>query len=310
MSETKQLSEAEDHVRKILLVPHTGRSANLEAAAEAAQLLESAGIEVRVLAGDFPEKLIRHPILGGYPRVGHSPQAAEDCELVVVLGGDGTFLRAADIAHSNDTPVLGINMGHVGFLAEWEQESMAEAMQRIINRDWWIEDRMTIQATVFDADGRVVGTGWALNELSLENLNRSGVLDVVVEVDGRPVSSYGCDGVLISTPTGSTAYAFSAGGPVLWPELDAMLVVPNNAHALFDRPMVVSPQSTLAVELDQDSASRVVLDGFRHLPHGIRIEVTRGTQAVRWVRLDSAPFADRLVHKFRLPVTGWRGRRG
>ncbi|MEJ5919944.1 MULTISPECIES: NAD kinase [unclassified Corynebacterium] len=305
-------SHRNSNVREILLVPHTGRSANLKAAAEAAELLEAAGVHVRVLAGDHPEALMRHPVLGKFPRYGHSPQAAEGCELVLVLGGDGTFLRAADIAHSMDLPVLGINMGHVGFLAEWEQESMNEAITRIIDRNWRIEDRMTITVTVRDTNGRVIGTGWALNEVSIENLNRRGVLDVILEVDGRPVSSYGCDGVLISTPTGSTAYAFSAGGPILWPELDAILVVPNNAHALFDRPMAVAPQSTVAVETNPETSSaQAVLDGFRPIamPPGARVEITRGTQPVRWVRLDSAPFADRLVSKFRLPVTGWRGPR-
>lgn len=299
--------------RRVLLVPHTGRSSNLEAAAEAARLLEDAGIDVRMLSGDSPEALIRHPVLGGYPRYGHSPEAAADCELVLVLGGDGTFLRAADLAYSNDLPVLGINMGHVGFLAEWEQESMTEAIRHVIDRTWRVEDRMTIAVTVRDGNGYVTGSGWALNELALENMNRRGVLDVVLEVDQRPVSSYGCDGVLVSTPTGSTAYAFSAGGPVLWPELDAMLVVPNNAHALFDRPLVVSPASTVAVETSATGGpAQAMLDGFRSLmcPPGSRIEITRAEQPVRWVRLDAAPFADRLVHKFRLPVTGWRGPRG
>lgn len=299
--------------RRVLLVPHTGRSPNLAAAAEAARLLEDAGIEVRVLAGDSPESLIKHPVLGSFPRFGHSPEAAEGCELILVLGGDGTFLRAADIAHANDLPVLGINMGHVGFLAEWEQESMTEAITRVIDRSWRVEDRMTIEVSVTDIEGKVTGSGWALNELSLENLNRRGVLDVVLEVDERPVSSYGCDGVLVSTPTGSTAYAFSAGGPVLWPELDAMLVVPNNAHALFDRPLVVSPFSSIAVETAPDTTpSEAILDGFKRLkvPPGSRVEVHRGPQPVRWVRLDNVPFADRVVHKFRLPVTGWRGPRG
>lgn len=297
--------------RRVLLVPHTGRSPNLAAAAEAARLLEDAGIEVRVLAGDSPESLIKHPVLGSFPRFGHSPEAAEGCELILVLGGDGTFLRAADIAHANDLPVLGINMGHVGFLAEWEQESMTEAITRVIDRSWRVEDRMTIEVSVTDIEGKVTGSGWALNELSLENLNRRGVLDVVLEVDERPVSSYGCDGVLVSTPTGSTAYAFSAGGPVLWPELDAMLVVPNNAHALFARPMVVSPSSRVAVETGTRSGPAVViLDGRRVVdaPAGSRVEVVRGARPVRWVRLDDSPFTDRLVTKFELPVTGWRGR--
>ena len=139
-----------------------------------------------------------------------------------------------------------------------------------------------------------------------------GVLDAILEVDGRPVSSFGCDGVLISTPTGSTAYAFSAGGPVLWPELDAILVVPNNAHALFTKPLVVSPRSTVAVESNPDaSPAMAVMDGFRPIPMppGSRVEVVRGARPVRWVRLDESTFTDRLVTKLRLPVSGWRGPR-
>ncbi|MDO4609269.1 NAD kinase [Corynebacterium sp.] len=298
--------------RTVLLVPNPGRTPNLEGAAEAARLLDDAGIEVRVLAGEAPELLIDDPVLGGFRRYGHSPKAAEGCELVLALGGDGTFLRAADVAHANDLPVLGVNMGHVGFLAEWEQESMREAVQRVIDRDWREEDRMVIDVVVRDAHGHVTAKGWALNEMSLENVSRRGVLDVVLEVDRRPVSSYGCDGVLVSTPTGSTAYAFSAGGPVVWPELDAMLVVPNNAHALFDRPMVVAPRSVVAVETAPTSPECLaILDGFRNITvaPGSRVEVTAGRRPVRWVRLDSSPFSDRLVHKFRLPVTGWRGPR-
>jgi NAD+ kinase len=127
------------------------------------------------------------------------------------------------------------------------------------------------------------------------------------------VSSFGCDGVLVATPTGSTAYAFSAGGPVVWPELEALLVIPSNAHALFARPLVTSPDSVVAVETVATGHNAVVyLDGRRELvlPRGGRVEIVRGNNPVRWVRLDSAPFADRMVRKFELPVKGWRGRRG
>jgi len=227
-----------------------------------------------------------------------------------VLGGDGTFLRGADLAHQADLPVLGINLGHVGFLAEWESDSLDEAILRVIAGDYDIEDRMTLDVVVRDENRRVLSTGWALNEVSVENTNRRGVLDAILEVDARPVSSFGCDGVLVSTPTGSTAYAFSAGGPVVWPELDAMVVVPNNAHALFAKPLIVSPHSQVAVEsLSDASAAIAIMDGFRtaDMPPGSRIEVCRGKRPVRWVRLDHTPFTDRLVTKFRLPVTGWRG---
>lgn len=296
--------------REVLLVPHTGRRTNVESAARAAELLDAAGIVVRVLVYRDASSVAEHPVLGRFDLYRHSYEAALGVELVLVLGGDGTFLRAADIAHSVDVPVLGINLGHIGFLAEWEKDSLDEAIQRVIDCDYRVEDRMTVEVRVTNNEKKCLGTGWALNEVSIENQDRSGVLDVLLEVDARPVSTYGCDGVLISTPTGSTAYAFSAGGPVLWPELDAILVVPNNAHALFARPLVVSPHSTVAVESTMRSnPAEVVMDGFRKLPMppGSRVEVVRGVRPVRWVRLDDVTFTDWLVIKFRLPVEGWRG---
>lgn len=294
--------------REVLLVPHTGRVSNLESASVAAQMLHEAGIGVRLATGHDAEVIARHPVLSMFPVFGHDVAATDGVELVLVLGGDGTFLRAADLAHAADLPVLGINLGHVGFLAEWESDSMEEAINRVISRDYRVEDRMTLRVVVRDEDRTKLHEGWALNEVSVENLNRRGVLDATLEVDSRPVSSFGCDGVLISTPTGSTAYAFSAGGPVLWPELDAMLVVPNNAHALFAKPLVVSPHSRVAVE-SVSAPAVAIMDGFRtcDVPPGGRVEVVRGERPVRWVRLDDLPFTDRLVRKFRLPVDGWRG---
>ena len=288
--------------REILLVPHANRQQNLEATSRAAELLQDAGITVRVCADE--------KVLPGLKHVSHTEGAAAGCELVLVLGGDGTFLRAADMARAVDIPVLGINLGHVGFLAEWEVESLDQALVRVIEKRYRVEDRLTIDVSIFDEEGTLLNRSWALNEASVENQNRSGVLDAILEVDRRPVSSFGCDGVLISTPTGSTAYAFSAGGPVLWPSLDAILVVPNNAHALFTKPLVVSPNSLVAVESTmRTTPATVILDGFREfaMPPGARVEVVRGERPVRWVRLDDQPFTDRLVSKLRLPVEGWRG---
>lgn len=302
--------ELMDTAREILLVPHTGRADNVESAARAAHLLTESGIKVRVLGDNTDSPLDEYESLRNLIRVPHTAKAAGGCELVLVLGGDGTFLRAADLAHAVDAPVIGINLGHIGFLAESEAESMDAAVQRIIDRTYRIEDRMTLDVSVYDSDGDLLASSWALNEASLENLDRRGVLDAILEVDARPVTGFGCDGVLVSTPTGSTAYAFSAGGPVVWPELDAIVVVPNNAHALFTKPLVVAPTSTVAVESASKSSDAVVaLDGFRVLPMppGARVEVRRGNRPVRWVRLDSKPFTDRLVTKLQLPVHGWRG---
>jgi NAD+ kinase len=235
--------------------------------------------------------------------------AAVGCELVLVLGGDGTFLRAAELARNAEIPVLGINLGRIGFLAEAEAEVIDTVLDHVVARNYRVEERMTLDITVRGKD-KVVSHGWALNEASLEKGARLGVIGVVLEIDGRPVSSFGCDGVLVSSPTGSTAYAFSAGGPVVWPDLEAIIVVPNNAHALFARPMVTSPTALIAIEIEDDSHDALVYcDGRREMrvPAGGRLEVTKCTTPLKWVRLDSAPFTDRLVRKFRLPVTGWRG---
>ncbi|AQQ15188.1 Inorganic polyphosphate/ATP-NAD kinase [Corynebacterium glaucum] len=301
--------------REILLVPHFYRPDNIASASKAASLLEDAGIRVRLLDQGEPgseQPIDKDPVLNQLERVAPDSQAAAGCELVLVLGGDGTFLRAAAVAREQDLPVLGINLGHVGFLAEGEAESLETAIAHVIDRTYFVEDRMTIDVQVLDAEGKPIETSWALNECSVENTDRTRVLDAILEVDFRPVSSFGCDGVLISTPTGSTAYAFSAGGPVMWPALDAILVVPNNAHALFAKPMVVSPRSTVAVESEPTTGRAVaVMDGFRRIemPPGSRVEVIRGHRPVKWVRLDKRPFTDRLVRKFQLPVSGWRGPR-
>lgn len=301
--------------REILLVPHFYRPENITSASTAARLLQDAGISVRLLVSGPDGKkgpVDDDPVLNQLERVGASPDAAAGCELVLVLGGDGTFLRAASFARDQDVPVLGINLGHVGFLAEGEAESLETALQHVVEKTYFVEDRMTIDVLVRNAEDEEIGRGWALNECSIESLDRSGVLDAILEVDFRPVSSFGCDGVLISTPTGSTAYAFSAGGPVMWPALDAILVVPNNAHALFAKPLVVSPRSTVAVESEPTTGPAVVvMDGFRRIemPPGARVEVIRGQRPVKWVKLDERPFTDRLVRKFQLPVSGWRGPR-
>lgn len=304
---------AEATHREILLVPHLFRASNIHSAARAAEMLQDAGITVRLLEQEQMEVIETNPVLSGLTRAAADDDAAAGCELVLVLGGDGTFLRAASYAHAQDIPVLGINLGHVGFLAEGEASSLEKVVCQVIDRSYRVVDRMTLDVAVIGDGGEVLGRSWALNECSIENSDRSRVLDATLEVDFRPVSSFGCDGVLISTPTGSTAYAFSAGGPIMWPQLDAILVVPNNAHALFAKPLVVAPTSTVAVESErQTTQATAVMDGQRRMtvPAGSRVEVARGTRPVRWVRLDDRPFTDRLVDKFQLPVSGWRGPRG
>jgi NAD+ kinase len=237
-------------------------------------------------------------------------QVAEGCDLVVVLGGDGTILRGAEFARSVDVPLLGVNLGHVGFLAEAERDDLDATVEHIASNDYAVEERMTLHVDA-KLHGDLIASSWALNEVSVEKAARERMLEVTVEVDGRPLSSWGCDGVIVSTPTGSTAYAFSAGGPVVWPQVEAMLLVPSAAHALFARPLVLGPDTHLAVEIKAATEGAGVMwcDGRRHvdLPPGARIEVRRGLRPLRLARLTSAPFTDRLVAKFNLSVAGWRG---
>lgn len=295
--------------RRVLLLAHPGRAQAREVACQLVDALSGHGIQVGLL----PEEASAL----GLADNDHVHLAAEDdpsagCELVVVIGGDGTILRAAELAHGSGTPLLGVNLGHIGFLAEAEYEDISSTIDAIVERRYTAEDRLTIDVSVF-RDGELVTRTFALNEASVEKAARERMLEVVVEVDGRPLSRWGCDGVVCATPTGSTAYNFSAGGPVVWPGVEALLMVPISAHALFARPLVVAPTSVLAVEVIAPAEAAGVLwcDGRRtvDLPPGARIEVRRGERPVRLVRLHEAPFTDRLVAKFGLPVEGWRGAR-
>lgn len=276
--------------RSVLIVTHGGRPEALHAAQEARAALSSVGLTP---VGE--EDL-------GDPR---------ELLMVVVLGGDGTILRAAELTRGSGAPLLGFNLGHVGFLAEAEREHIDEAARRIADGAYQVEERGTLDVRVM-RPGLPAVEEWALNDATIEKATRSRMVDVVVEIDGRPLSSFGCDGVVMATSTGSTAHAFSAGGPVVWPDVDAMLLVPVSAHALFARPLVVGPASVLAVELLTRSTSEGVLscDGRRNLetPRGTRVEVRRSSIPVRLARLSPAPFVDRLVSRFDLPVSGWRGR--
>lgn len=290
--------------RAVLLVTHTGRGAALRSAQLVTQRLLAAGVAVRALDTEADE-------LGsdGIDKVPAAPEAAQGVEMVIVLGGDGTLLRAAELARPAGAPLLGVNLGRIGFLAEAEREDLTATVDRIVMRRYEVEERMTIDVAV-RRERDEIATTWALNEASVEKASRARMLEVIAEIDGRPLSRWGCDGVVFATPTGSTAYAFSSGGPVVWPEVEALLLVPISAHSLFSKPLLVSPQSVLAAELVQEAPGVVWCDGRRRvdLPSGARVEVRRGELPVRLARLHRRPFTDRIVAKFGLPVQGWRGR--
>jgi len=316
----------------MLVLAHTGRENARRSARLVVDRLTTAGIEVRVI-----ETESRALGCGGAIVVPAGPEAAEGAELVIVLGGDGTLLRAAEIARPAQTPLIGVNLGHIGFLADAEPDGLAETVDQLVAGDYRVEERMTIDVVARD-NGTELASTWALNEATVEKAARERMVEVIIEVDGRPLSRWGCDGVVCATPTGSTAYAFSAGGPVVWPEVEALLFVPISAHALFAPPMVISPRSVLAVELvyegfggheeggrlnvatgGETSGAVMWCDGRRRfdLPPGGRVEVRRGSLPVLLARLHGpgpgtqggGPFTDRLVAKFGLPVAGWRGRK-
>ena len=291
--------------RAVLLVTNARNPDARAIAQHVAAALGDAGLQVRA-----PRDEVAELGLAGVVAVAPDEHAADGTELAVVLGGDGTILRGAERARAANVPLLGVNLGHVGFLAEAEREDLSAVVHAVVHRRWHVEERVTLDVRVTVA-GEEVARTWALNEASVEKSVRERMLDVLVEIDGRPLSRWGCDGVVCATPTGSTAYAFSAGGPVVWPEVEALLLVPISAHALFARPMVVSPRSRLAVELPAETAGGVLwADGRRavDVPPGGRVEVRRHPQDVPLARLHRAPFTDRLVAKFALPVEGWRGR--
>lgn len=300
--------------RNILVVAHAGRDDTVSAARRVIELLRGDGARPVLSPDDRAELAAVDDFFADVDTLGDMV-AVDDLELAIVLGGDGTILRAAELVRgTNSAPVLGINMGHVGFLAEIERDAMDDAVHRVIARDYDVEERLALAVRVKDAEGSVVFETWALNEATVEKASRERMIEVVVEIDGRPLSSYGCDGMVISTPTGSTAYNFSAGGPVIWPSVEAIAVIPLSAHALFARPLVVSPDASVAIEMLErtDGSGILWCDGRRshELPPGARVVVRRSSRPVRLARLHPAAFTDRLVRKFQLPVAGWRGQTG
>jgi NAD+ kinase len=289
-------------MRAVLLVAHTSRKQIVKLAGGASEQLAAAGIEVRMLPDEADA------CIGAKVHVVEAAAAADGCELVLALGGDGTFLRAAELARPAGVPMLGVNLGHVGFLAETDPQGLQDAVEAIVSGQYGVEERVTVDAEII-LGGVTSSTAWALNEVSIERTSRERILEIAVAVDERPLLRFGCDGLLCATPTGSTAYAFSAGGPIIWPNLDALLVVPNAAHALFARPFVVAPSSVVDVDLVSPAYAAVLsCDGRRstQLPPGARVRLRRGALSIKVVRLGDVSFTERLVSKFQLPVRSLR----
>lgn len=301
---------ASDRSRAVVVLSHAYRQEAFDAAAEFIGAMDERGIVCLVTDEQRDQLGARLP---GIELLSLS-RGRDDIEAVVVFGGDGTILRAAEWSLPHQVPMLGVNLGHVGFLAELERSDMASLVRQVCARDYTVEDRLVLDVRVLDHHGDELWRSFAVNELSLEKAARRRMLDLLVSVDELPVQRWSCDGILVSTPTGSTAYAFSAGGPVMWPDLDAMLMVPLCAHALFARPMVLSPEARVDLDIQPAGSDSGVMwcDGRRSFDvgPGRRITVTRHPQRLRIARLAEQPFTSRLVKKFALPVEGWRQSEG
>ncbi|TRZ84412.1 MAG: NAD kinase [Streptomycetaceae bacterium] len=281
--------------RSVLLVVNSSRENAQIAAQELAKIFSDSNFLVLTNT----ESELSHTAMA-------DPTSLRDCEIAIVLGGDGTMLRGAEAVRGMKIALLGVNLGHVGFLAEVEKPSMREIADAVINKTYLFDERMVLSYSV-ERSGKQVAQGWALNEVTIERESTT-MVQLFVQIDRRPLSRWGCDGLICSTPTGSTAYAFSAGGPVVWPEVEALVLLPISAHALFSRPMVVSPQSEIVVDVESADAS-LLGDSLRKfaLQQGDRVTIKKDSHTVLLAHLNESLFSDRLVAKFKLPVEGWRG---
>ena len=281
--------------RAAVLVVNPSRAEAVEAATEIAGLLQKADFELFTIS-EVSINGVANSTAENLPAV----------EIAVVLGGDGTILRGAELTRQRNIPLLGINIGHVGFMAEVIRPEISAVAKSVIDKSYGLDSRMVLAYEVI-RNGKVIDTGWALNEVTVERQHTT-MVELFVQIDGRPLSLWGCDGLIASTPTGSTAYAFSAGGPVLWPEVEALVLLPISAHALFARPMVISPKSEIGVEIQSDEAL-LSADALRRFPlvKGDQVRITRDASKILLSHIVATTFTDRIVAKFKLPVEGWRG---
>lgn len=281
--------------RSILFIVNPNRADAIVAEQELAKKFSNAGFSLYTTSETQLDGLV--PI---------TDEVLPDVEIAIVLGGDGTMLRAAEAVRGTQIPLLGVNLGRVGFLAEVEKPSLDEIASAVIARNFLTEERMVLAYSV-EREEREISSGWALNEVTIER-SETTMVELFVQIDHRPLSRWGCDGLICSTPTGSTAYAFSAGGPIVWPEVKALLVLPISAHALFSKPMVVSPESKIVIDVESSHAL-LSADSRRKfsLRQGDRITLTKDVDTVRLAHVKEILFTDRLVAKFKLPIEGWRG---
>ena len=275
-----------------VFVVHTRRPRAMEMAAEAVTWLAERDHAV-VLPKEDAEAV-------GLPDHGRDPQdLAEGAAVAVALGGDGTILRAVRLVSPGGVPVLGVNLGRLGYLTEVEAGRLTWALERFLAGDYDIEERMMLAVTV-EQSGSVTGTTLALNEAVVEKASPGRTVNMSVQIDGRPWTTYVADGLIVATPTGSTAYAFSARGPILSPRLRAVLLTPVSPHMPFDRSLVVSEEETFRVEVCDDREAMLTVDGrdLGTLRDGDAIECRAADQPARFVTFGRRDFYGILKAKF------------
>lgn len=223
-------------------------------------------------------------------------------ELVVSLGGDGTMLRAAQIAHFNDAVLLGINLGTLGYLTEVEASDSLDALQAVLAGRFTVQPRMMLRCDVDTPAGSSSHVG--LNEVLVERAARHRLVRLGVTIGGERLASFNADGIIVATPTGSTAYALSAGGPIVSPRAETIVVVPVSPHMIFSRPFVLAPDEVVEIELEGENVeAQVTLDGAISTPivSGSTATVRRHERPLKLVKLEGPLFVARLRSKLGLP---------
>ena len=263
---------------RVGFVVHEGRAQAVEAAAALRAALEAEGVETTDLVPD--------------------PAAVD---LVVAVGGDGTFLRAAYVASGIGAPVLGVKVGRLGFLTETEPNAAAGLIEDALAGGARIEERLAVVAEAEDT--AAFPAQWGMNEIMVEKWARHRLVRLRMEVDGAYVTTFSADGVIVATPTGSTAYSFSARGPIVSPDVECLVVTPIAAHMVFDRSFVLGASQVVTLEVVGDEPGLVSADGRESVeaPIGTRIRIRPSNRPVRFVRRgDGEPFLTRVRDKFGL----------
>ena len=287
---------------KVGLVVHAGRDASLAAAAEAARILGDLDVEVVVAQAADPA------VDGAVEPAGAIVPVtvdvfADGLDLAISLGGDGTFLRAAHLCRDAGVPVLGVNLGRLGFLAEVEADDLGPTLRAVANGKYTIQERPTLEMVATDDTDTEIARGWAINEVAVEKTARQRLLLMDVHVDGTLFAKVPADALILATATGSTAYALSAGGPIISPRLEATLVVPVAPHSLFDRTVVAGPDEAVRVELIGDQAPALVSCDGRDpalVEPGGSVTVIGGGRPVRLARVGMFDFYSLVRRKFGL----------